>query len=329
MKLEGIHHVSAISANIAANHDFFTRILGMRLVKKSVNQDNPSSYHLFYADTIGTPGTDMTYFNIPMARRTYPGVSSISNTAFRLKSDEALTYWMDRLDALNVPRGEVIDRFGRKTMTFQDFEGSRLMFVVDDGTGIEYGIPWTRMGIPEEFAIVGLGPVRLTVRTSSKTVAVLTEVMGFEQLGEYPSTVEGQKDILVFSTGKGGPAGEIHLEERSDLPPERPGRGSVHHVAFRVKTYEDYHKWNEHLRSNGLVTSGEVDRHYFKAIYFREPNGILFELSTDEPGFSTDESIEKLGEKLALPPFLEAQRDEIEASLSPLELTSEEGENER
>ncbi|MGB6406016.1 MAG: ring-cleaving dioxygenase [Planococcus donghaensis] len=319
MKLEGIHHVSAITANAVANHDFFTRILGLRLVKKTVNQDNPSSYHLFYADAVGTPGTDMTYFDIPMAGRTYPGVSSISNTAFRVKNVEALDYWVDRFERFNVPHGKIEQRFNRSTLTFQDFEGSRLMLVVDDGSGIEYGIPWTKSGVPEDFAIVGLGPVRLTVRKSDKTVAVLTTVMGFEKIGEYPSTVEGQKDILVFSTGDGGPAGEIHVEERSDLPPERPGRGSVHHVAFRIKTDEEYSKWNEHLRANGLMTSGEIDRHYFKAIYFREPNGILFELSTDGPGFATDEPIDRLGNGLALPPFLEAKRSQIEASLKPLD----------
>ena len=320
MKLEGIHHVSALTANADANHDFFTRILGMRLVKKSVNQDNPSSYHLFYADAVGTPGTDMTYFDIPMAGRTHPGVSSISNTAFRVKSESALNYWIDRFDELKVPHGKIEQRFNRASLTFQDFEGSRLMLVVDDGSGIDYGIPWTKAGIPEEFAIVGLGHVRLTVRKSEKTAAVLTNIMGFEQIGAYPSTVEGQKDILVFSTGKGGPAGEVHLEERSDLPLERPGRGSVHHVAFRVKTYEDYSKWDEYLRSNGFMTSGEVDRYYFKAIYFREPNGILFELSTDEPGFATDEPMDALGQELALPPFLEPKRTQIEASLRPLSI---------
>lgn len=320
MKLEGIHHVSALTANADANHDFFTRILGMRLVKKSVNQDNPSSYHLFYADAVGTPGTDMTYFDIPMAGRTHPGVSSISNTAFRVKSERALDYWIKRFDEFQVPHGSVEQRFNRPTIMFQDFEGSRLMLVVDDGSGIDYGVPWTKAGIPEEFAVVGLGHVRLTVRKSDKTAAVLTDIMGFEQIGNYRSTVEGQKDILVFSTGKGGPAGEVHLEERSDLPPERPGRGSVHHVAFRVKTYEDYSKWNDYLRSNGFVTSGEVDRYYFKAIYFREPNGILFELSTDEPGFATDEPMDALGEELALPPFLEPKRAQIEASLRPLSI---------
>ncbi|TWT24644.1 ring-cleaving dioxygenase [Planomicrobium sp. CPCC 101110] len=320
MKLEGIHHVSAITANADKNHAFFTGILGMRLVKKSVNQDNTSSYHLFYADAVGTPGTDMTYFDIPMAGRTYPGVSSISSTGFRVKSEAALDYWISRFEGYGVPHGEIELRFNRPTLTFQDFEGSRLMLVVDDGSGIEYGIPWSKSGVPDEFAIVGLGPVQLTVRKAGKTAATLTNILGFEQIGSYPSTVDGMPDILVFSTGKGGPAGEVHLEERTDLPPERPGRGSVHHVAFRVKTFEEYSKWNEYLRSNGFVTSGEVDRYYFKAIYFREPNGILFELSTDEPGFATDEPMEELGEKLALPPFLEPKRTQIEASLRPLTL---------
>lgn len=320
MQVAGIHHVSAITANADKNHDFFTRILGMRLVKKSVNQDNPSSYHLFYADAVGTPGTDMTYFDIPMAGRTYPGVTSISNTGFRIPSSEALDYWLERFREFNVPYGEKTERFGRETVEFQDFEGSRLMLVVDDGTGIGYGVPWTKASVPEEFAIRGLGPVRLTVRKAPRTAQVLTEILGFSQIGTYEPEVDGQQEILVFSTGEGGPGGEIHLEERGDLPPERPGRGSVHHVAFRVKTFEEYDKWNEYLRSNGFQTSGEVDRYYFKAIYFREPNGILFELSTDGPGFATDESGDALGEKVALPPFLEPRRAEIEASLRPLEI---------
>ena len=322
MQVAGIHHVSAITANADQNHDFFTRILGMRLVKKSVNQDNPSSYHLFYADAVGTPGTDMTYFDIPMAGRTYPGVTSISNTGFRVPSTEALDYWLERFHEFGVPHGEKIQRFGRDTVDFQDFEGSRLMLVVDNGEGIPFGKPWTKASVPEEFAIRGLGPVRLTVRKAERTAKVLTEVLGFSKAGAYAPLVEGQPEIIVYTTGEGGPGGEIHLEERSDLPPERPGRGSVHHVAFRVKTYGEYHQWNDYLRAAGFQTSGEVDRHYFKAIYFREPNGILFELSTDEPGFATDENADELGEGLALPPFLEPRRKEIEDSLRPLKINS-------
>lgn len=320
MELLGIHHVSAITAKAERNHDFFTRILGMRLVKKSVNQDNPSSYHLFYADAVGTPGSDMTYFDIPMAGRTYPGVSSISNTAFRIRSEEALTFWKERFEQLQIEHDDIIERFGRKTLAFRDSEGSRLMLVVDDGKGVPFGIPWEREDIPADYAIVGLGPVTLTVRSTEATVRVLTEILGFRKKGSYPSTIEGMPDLLVYETGLGGAGAEVHIEERPDLPFERPGRGSVHHVAFRVKNFEEYEQWEELLRNNGFVTSGKVDRYYFKSIYFREPNGILYELATDEPGFDSDEPLESLGEKLALPPFLEPRRKEIEASLRPLSL---------
>ena len=318
MELAGIHHVSALTANAEKNYDFFTRILGMRLVKKSVNQDSTSSYHLFYADAVGTPGTDMTYFDIPRAAKTVPGVSSISNTAFRVKSDEALMYWKKRFSEHEVYFEEVVERFGRKSMYFEDFEGSRLMLVVDNGEGIPYGIPWTKSEVPEEIAIVGLGHVTLTVRKAEHTQLVLMEVLGFKKIGSYPSLIEGMPEITVFSTGKGGPASEVHVEERPDLPMERPGRGSVHHVAFRVNTFEEYDKWEELLRAKGFMTSGKVDRYYFQSIYFREPNGILYELATDEPGFATDEPMDSLGETLALPPFLEPQREQIEAKLRPL-----------
>ena len=320
MKLAGIHHVSAITADVEKNHDFYTRILGMRLVKKSVNQDNPSSYHLFYADAVGTPGTDMTYFDIPNAGRTYPGVSSISNTSFRVKSEDALQFWKGRFEKLAVSHDSIIKRFGRSTLYFEDFEGARLMLVVDDGEGIPYGQAWVKEEISADNAIVGLGPIKLTLRKPESTEKVLTQILGFELLGSYPSDVREMPDIQVYTTGKGGPAGEVHIETRTDLPMERPGRGSVHHVAFRIPTMEDYPKWEERLRENGFTTSGLVDRYYFKAIYFREPNGILFELSTDEPGFDTDEPMETLGETLALPPFLETSRAEIEAKLRPLSI---------
>ncbi|MBK3494544.1 ring-cleaving dioxygenase [Viridibacillus sp. YIM B01967] len=320
LHLAGIHHVSAITANAEKNHHFFTKILGMRLVKKTVNQDNTSSYHLFYADAVGTPGSDMTYFDIPMAGPTSPGVSSISNTSFRIKSEEALQYWIKRFDELEVEHGETLDRFGRQTLTFQDFEGSRLMLVVDDGKGVPYGEAWVGSDVPAEFAIVGLGPVTLTVHKEAPTGTVLTQVLGFEKAGSYSSLVPNMPDITVYTTGEGGPGAEVHIEERSDLPRERPGRGSVHHVAFRVNTYEEYDLWEGKLRELGFQTSGKVDRFYFRSIYFREPNGILYELATDEPGFTSDEPLETLGEELALPPFLEPHREKIETKLRPLTL---------
>ncbi|MFC4354877.1 ring-cleaving dioxygenase [Chryseomicrobium palamuruense] len=318
MKLAGIHHVSAITKDAVKNHHFFTHILGMRLVKKSVNQDSPSTYHLFYADAVGTPGTDMTYFDIPMAGKTYPGVSSISSTGFRIQSKEAYDFWYDRLTSFKVPNVKKSEAFGRPVIYFEDFEGSRLHLVVDEGVGIPYGEPWVTPEISEAFAIVGLGPSYVTVRHAERTVATLTDILGFVKAGSYPSDVPNMPDVEVLTTGKGGPAGEVHVYTRTDLPPERPGRGSVHHVAFRIPNMEDYPKWQERLTKAGYQTSGLVDRYYFKSIYFREPSGILYELATDEPGFATDEHLEKLGEQLALPPFLEGKRQEIEAKLRPL-----------
>ncbi|KIL44037.1 hypothetical protein KP77_29860 [Jeotgalibacillus alimentarius] len=320
MNVTGIHHVSAITGAAEKNHTFFTQVLGMRLVKRTVNQDSTSSYHLFYADAVGSPGTDMTYFDIPMAGRTYPGVSSISNTAFRVPTTESLHYWKERFNELNVRHDDIEKRAGRDTLYFEDEEGSRLMLVADNGEeGVAPGVPWTGAEVPEEHAIVGLGPVTLTVRRADKTIAVLENVLGFEKVSEYPNRAGAELPaIQVMSVAEGGTGAEVHIEERPDLPPERPGRGSVHHVAFRVPTFEDYEKWDERIRSFGFMTSGEVDRYYFRSIYFRESNGILFELATDEPGFATDEDMEHLGEELALPPFLEPKRAQIEASLRPL-----------
>lgn len=318
MKLAGIHHVSAITKDAVKNHQFFTQVLGMRLVKKSVNQDSPSSYHLFYADAVGSPGTEMTYFDIPMAGKTYPGVSSISSTGFRIPSREAYDFWLERLQAHAVPGLRESEAFGRQVLYFEDFEGSRLHLVVDEGKGIPYGEPWTTSEIAEPFAIVGLGPSYLTVRHAERTIETLTTVLGFTHAGSYPSDVPGMPDVQVVTTGEGGPAGEIHVYTRTDLPVERPGRGSVHHVAFRIPTMEEYPKWQERLTQAGFQTSGLVDRYYFKSIYFREPSGILYELATDEPGFTTDEPLETLGERLALPPFLEGRRQEIESKLRPL-----------
>jgi glyoxalase family protein len=320
MELKGIHHVSALTANAARNVDFYTKTLGLRLVKKTVNQDDTSSYHLFYGDEAGNPGTELTFFDIPFAGRTYPGVSSISNLSLRVPTDNALEYWQKRFEENQVEHDSIEIRAGRKTLPFRDFESGRFVLVSDEDVhGVAGGQPWDKGPVPVEHGIRGLGPVTLTVRKTDKTARVLTDVLGFREIGHYPSTVVGQPDILVFSTGEGGTGAEVHLEERGDLPPERLGRGGVHHVAFRVPNEEEYLEWYHRLEEAGFHTSGLVDRFYFKSIYFREPNGILFELATDGPGFATDEDPEHLGENLALPPFLEPKRASIEAKLKPLD----------
>jgi glyoxalase family protein len=319
MELKGIHHVSAITASAKDNYHFYTNILGMRLVKKTVNQDDPSMYHLFYADEIGRPGTDLTFFEITNAGHTYPGNNSISYTTLRVASDEALRYWEERLDEYDIVHDGIGEKFGRKILPFQDHEGQRLVLVSDENNkGVAAGKVWDKSSVPKEYGITGLGPVRFTVPDLAPTKRILTEVLGFRHTGAYPN-LEGQAEIQVFETGEGGTGAEVHIEVRPELQKERPGRGSVHHVAFRVADYQELEKWRDRITKERLPNSGLVDRYYFQSLYFREPNGILIELATDGPGFDTDEKVEQLGENIALPPFLEDKRDEIEANLLPLE----------
>jgi glyoxalase family protein len=320
MELKGLHHVSALTAKAAKNYEFYTKVLGLRLIKKTVNQDDTSVYHLFYGDGEANPGTELTFFEIPMLAPHHRGVSSISSVSLRVPNREALEYWAKRLDEHNVERDEIIERAGRATLAFRDFENQHLILAADnENEGVPGGTPWSKSPVPKQYGIIGLGPVTLTVRKPESTIRVLTEVMGFRQRGSYPSLEPNQPDILVFETGDGGSGAEVHVEERKDLPMERQGRGAVHHVAFRVENKEELLKWQEIIERAGLRTSGLVDRYYFQALYFREPNGILFELSTDGPGFTADEELEQLGENLALPPFLEPYRASIEAKLKPLE----------
>ncbi len=318
MELKGLHHVSAITANAKNNYDFYTKVLGMRLVKKSVNQDDTSMYHLFYADEAGNPGTDLTFFEIPRAGHTYPGNNSISLTSLRVKDDEALAYWEDRFNEYEVEHEGIIEQFGRKVLYFRDSEDQRLALVSDEtNQGVAGGTPWEQSPVPQEQGITGLGPSKLTVPQAERTVQVLTNILGFRKVGSYTS--QGGGDIQVFATGEGGTGAEIHVEEQEGLPKERPGRGSVHHVAFRIADEQELAQWAEKIKQARFPNSGLVDRYYFKSLYFREPNGVLFELATDGPGFATDEDIEHLGETVALPPFLEDRRAEIEARLEPLD----------
>lgn len=320
MELTGLHHVSALTAQAANNVDFYTRVLGLRLVKKTVNQDDPSSYHLFYGDERGNPGTELTFFDIPYAARNHPGVGSISRIALRVPGQDALAWWENRFAELGVEHDARTTEAGRHVLAFRDPEGQRLALVDDSDAPLPGGTPWDRGSAPAPVGIRGLGEVSLTVRAIEPTERVLTEIMGFTRRGGYAANDDGpQRDIIVFGTGVGGPGAEVHVDERSDLPRERLGRGGVHHVAFRVPTREQHLEWLDRLETAGLRTSGLIDRFYFRSIYFREPNGVLFELATDGPGFLTDEDGAHLGERLSLPPFLEPHRAAIEAGLRPLD----------
>ncbi|MEX2415893.1 MAG: ring-cleaving dioxygenase [Paenibacillaceae bacterium] len=318
--LKGQHHVSAITNNGKQNYLFYTKILGLRLVKKSVNQDDTSVYHLFYADEKGNPGTDLTFFEFPTAGPAQHGTNSISTTSLRVPNDQSILYWKQRFEQLGIDHDEVSLLVGRATLTFRDEEGQRLALVSDEhNVGVAGGKPWVKSPVPIEHAIIGLGPVTLTVSRTELTAKVLTDVMGYREKAGFPSNHNVQRPIRIFETGEGGTGAEIHLEERRELPRERQGSGSVHHVAFRVESVEELNKWVTYITERGLPNSGFVERYYFRSLYFREPNGILFELATDGPGFENDEDFEHLGERLALPPFLESRRASIEAGLEPLE----------
>lgn len=312
MQPHGIHHLTAVSARIQDNHRFYTDTLGLRLVKRSVNQDDVRAYHLFYADGAGSPGTDLTFFDfdVPAERR---GAHVITRTALRIHGDASFTYWQERLAAHGVPTEEPINLGGRKTLRFEDPEGQRLAFVEDDGLGDD-PIPWDGSPVPSEHQIRGLGPVRAAVPSAAPTEALLTHVFGLEFDREF--TDDGYT-VQVYRMGEGGAHAELHLEIRPDLPPARPGAGGVHHVALRIQD-GDYDAWAERLLRAGVANSGPVDRFWFKSLYIRDGNGLLFELATDGPGFAVDEDPSSLGETLVLPPFLEPRRTQIEANLKPL-----------
>ncbi len=313
MELGGLHHISGITGSVATNYNFFAGTLGLRLVKKTVNQDDVRAYHLFYADRIGSPGTDATFFDWPQSPRERRGNNSISRTGLRVPNAASLEFWSARLGAAGVTLEPITELDGRPTLFFDDLEGGRFAMVADGGSF--EAKPWTKI-VPLEQAIVGLGPVWLTVPHLEPTAAVLTQVLGMRVVREYDLHGAG---VTVYVMAAGGAGAEVHVETRRDLPPARSGSGAMHHVAFRVKNVAEYALWLEHLTQSGIPNSGPIDRHYFKALYFREPNGILFELSTDDPGFATDEHEDQLGQRLALPPFLEPRRAEIESHLAPLE----------
>lgn len=311
MQLTGIHHLTAITARAADNAAFYTRTLGLRLVKKTVNQDDVSAYHLFYADGLASPGTDLTFFDwpAPPERR---GTDSITRTGLRVAGAASLDWWREHLARAGVAHGEPAEQAGRLSLDFEDAEGQRFTLVDDGGAGPAH--PWAGSPVPAEHQIRGLGPIRLSVARIEATEAVLAEILGMSH-DRTDASPEGP--VRVWRMGEGGPAAELHLVSQPKLAAARQGAGAVHHVAFRIPD-ADYAAWADRLKVKRMPTSGPVDRFYFRSLYFREPNGILFEIATDGPGFTADEPLETLGQRLALPPFLEGRRAEIEAGLKPL-----------
>lgn len=315
MNLTGIHHLTAVSAKIRENHRFYTRTIGMRLVKRSVNQDDVSAYHLFYADAKGSPGTDLTFFDWPVASERR-GTHSIVRTHLRVAGRASLEFWTERLRDLGVTASAIVERDGRLTLDFEDPEGQRLSLVDDGGAGDAH--PWDRSPVPAEHQVRGLGPIVMSVPTLAPTDALLRNAINMRPAREYPHPENARHTVHVYEMGAGGPAAELHVAVQPDLPAARQGAGGVHHVAFRTPD-QDYDAWADRLATLGVPNSGKVDRFWFHSLYFREPNGILFEIASDGPGFGVDEDAATLGEKVVLPPFLEQQRERIVAKLKPID----------
>lgn len=310
-KIPGHHHISMITKNANQNNYFYKHVLGLRRVKVSVNQDDPSMYHLFYGDRLGSPGTELTYFEIPMVGKTYRGTNAITRIGLLVSSEESLHYWKDRFEKLEVVHGDITTYVNRPALHFEDPDGLQLVLVVANGEKLDFWQTWEKSPVPVEHQILGMGPVEMTVRRLEKLANTLTDLFGYTK-------VERKEDEAIFQSIKGEVFGEIVVKQL-DGPSERPGRGSIHHLAIRVKNDEELKYWEEQVKRRGFFSSGIVDRYYFKSLYFRESNGILFEIATDGPGFTVDEEEETLGEKLALPPFLEEQRAGIEQKLKPIE----------
>jgi glyoxalase family protein len=298
MKLEGIHHITCITADAPGNVEFYVGVLGLRLVKKSVNQDDPTVYHLFYADDKGSAGSDITFFEYPGARRGRAGAGMIHLITWRVGSEEALDFWEERLGAHGVETTR---------------EDGRLRFADPEGLELELAAVQTEdpplvaehPDIPAEFALQGFDSVRAYAGMPDSSRKLLEETLGFEAQGDDEWEV------------RGGQRGGLYAY---DEPPEEPGMGgagTVHHVAWAT-TMDEHEQWHERVAQAGVRPTPIIDRYYFRSIYFREPSGVLFELATLGPGFTTDEPLETLGERLALPPDYEALRDRLEDVLTPL-----------
>ena len=315
MELTGIHHLTAITAQAMHNRRFYTQVLGMRLVKKTVNQDDTSAYHLFYGDGQASLGSDITFFDWPAApeRR---GTRSIVRTGLRVCGRGTLGWWRDHLRVAGVPVAEPAERDGRACLAFEDPEGQRLLLLDDGGAGEAH--PWERSPVPPERQVRGLGPITLSVPQLEPTERLLMQALGMRKLRDYADPDALGTTVHVFAMGAGGAAAELHVMVEPGGAVPTQGAGGAHHVAFRTQDPEHLRAWADRLSGFGIPTSGEVERYYFRSLYFREPSGILFEIATDGPGFAVDEPMDRLGESLSLPPFLEARRAAIEAGLKPV-----------
>lgn len=305
---KGLHHISVLAGDPKANADFYVNKLGMRMVKRSVNQDDPTTYHLFYGNEAAQPGSSLTFFPWPRAHKGSTGSGEAVNVAFQvpLKSAE---YWEKYLPTIGVDDFKEVTIFGKDGIRFEDPDGLELDLIFDGDAKAKEST--YESSVPHEHAIQGFYSTRLNYTNPDETVGIIRDVLGFKE-------VQSHNDLTLFETDAN--IGSQLIIEQSDEAPGRGGRGIVHHVAFRAKDEEELAKMREQVLTAGLQPTEVIDRHWFKSVYFREPNGSLFELATDGPGYAVDEDPEHLGEHLILPPWLEPRRALIENTLPKLDI---------
>ncbi len=298
MKLEGIHHITAITADAPRNVEFYAGTLGLRLVKKTVNQDDPTVYHLFYADEAGSAGSDITFFEYPGSPRGRAGAGMVHRIVWRVASPEALDFWRERLSGAGIT---------------SERDGNSLLFTDPEGLGLELELDETsdpplraeHPEIPQEFALLGFDAVRAFTANPSASEPLLRETLGFSARSELEWEARGER--------RGG----RYIYDRAPAQRGLTGAGTVHHVAW-ASPLDEHDAWRERVAAAGMDVTPIIDRFYFRSIYFREPSGVLFEIATLGPGFTADEPLESLGESLSLPPAFESLRERIERTLTPL-----------
>jgi glyoxalase family protein len=306
--IPGIHHITALASDPQRNLDFYMKVLGLRLVKRTVNFDAPEVYHLYYGDEIGYPGTILTFFPFPDAARGKTGIGEISAVAFSVPR-QGIDFWVGRLSRHGIHFEGPSRRFEEEFITFRDPDGLRIEFTFADGDGHETA--WKESPVPPEFAAWRFHGVTLRLGRIDPTATLLTETMGFQLSGE-------REDRVRYTIGKEGDPAAVDILVDAQLPPARTSAGSVHHIAWRTSDDASQIAWQQKIAEAGLNVTEILDRKYFRSIYYREPGGVLFEIATDPPGFTRDEPKESLGTGLMLPPWLEPDREQIERVLPPI-----------
>ena len=305
---KGLHHITVLAGDPKENADFYINKLGMRMVKKSVNQDDPGTYHLFYGNEAATPGSSLTFFPWPRAHKGTKGSGEAVNVAFKVP-EGSQDFWIEQLNYADIPHSDFIDVFGTQVLRFEDPDGLELDLVFDGEA--KQKISTYESSVPHEYSIQGFESTRLKLSEAETTVEVLEDILGFEEQRSNGNQTLYQTDANI---------GSSVIVETSDYDPGRGGRGIVHHVAFRAKNLEELEELREKVIQKGLQPTPVIDRHWFKSVYYRTPDGILFEMATDDPGYAVDEDFEHLGEKLILTPWLEPRREYIESILPKIEV---------